>query len=88
MEDGKLIADASGNPALIIFTSNYTLAPTVGYGTAYRSARTDRPTFKNVAIRYADTAIAVTTAPIEISNVTITNVLTGVDIDKDTTLWT
>ena len=84
VEDGKLIADASNSPALIMFTSNYSRATTVLWD-GITIGEDGSATFKNVAISYADTAIAVDNGTIDISNVNISTVYTGVDIVKDTT---
>ncbi|MDD1748065.1 MAG: hypothetical protein LUQ16_09915, partial [Methanomassiliicoccales archaeon] len=83
VEDGKLIADASGNPALIVFSANFT-DPYRGIWNGIWVSEAGSAEFNNVAIRYAETAITCDNGTVGITDVTITNVLNGVDIYKDT----
>ncbi len=83
VEDGKLIADASGNPALIVFSANFT-DPYRGIWNGIWVSEAGSAEFNNVAIRYAETAITCDNGTVGIINVTITDVLNGVDIYKDT----
>ncbi len=83
VEDGKLIADASGNPALIVFSANFT-DPYRGIWNGIWVSEAGSAEFNNVAIRYARTAITCDNGTVGITDVTITSVLNGVDIYKDT----
>ncbi len=83
VEDGKLIADASGNPAFIEFTANYT-SPYSGIWNGIWVSEEGSADFNGVVIKYASTAITCDNGTVEIADVTISNVFNGVNVYKDT----